>query len=205
MNIFIMTLFTDPLYFFMAALVVVFSVCLHEYFHAQMALWEGDPTAADSGHLTLNPLRQMGVISLIMFCIMGLCWGSTPINPRNFRSRWSDLKVSIAGPAANLLLFSIAWVAFGLLANKGSSNIALRIFIYQLGVINFMLLFINMLPIPGLDGWGVLCTIFPKVGHIQSEAIKGFMIFTIFAAFLFIGKIELVAKILLAISIRIFS
>ena len=85
MNLFINHLFTDPQYFFAIALLVMFSISFHEFSHAWMALREGDPTAADAGHLTLNPLKQMGIISLVMFAIIGIAWGQVPVNPRNFR------------------------------------------------------------------------------------------------------------------------
>ena len=58
MNLFITQAFTDTKMFLMVTLVVVFSICLHEFFHAWTALRFGDTTAADRGHLTLNPLRQ---------------------------------------------------------------------------------------------------------------------------------------------------
>ena len=46
--------------------VLVFSICCHEYSHARAALWQGDDTAKLLGHLTLNPLKQMGLPSLLM-------------------------------------------------------------------------------------------------------------------------------------------
>ena len=62
--LFIQTLWTNPVYFCMVCLIVTFSVCVHEYFHAQAAVWEGDYTLQD--HLTLNPMKQMGLMSLVM-------------------------------------------------------------------------------------------------------------------------------------------
>jgi len=197
----------------MIALVVVFSVCVHEYFHAQMALWEGDPTAADEGHLTLNPLKQMGVMSLIMFCLMGLCWGMVPVNPRNFKSRWSDLRVSLAGPFANFLLFAAAWLVYGYLTSHMDGALAtymgtrgiltgLLTLIYVFGVYNFVLLVFNLIPAPGLDGWGVLRSLYPSLGGTQSEFAKGFLIFIIVAALLFINYLFLAGHLAMALSTR---
>ena len=59
MGMFITKLWTEPQEFFLIVLVVVFSICLHEFCHAYAALLLGDSTAADRGHLTLNPLKQM--------------------------------------------------------------------------------------------------------------------------------------------------
>ena len=115
------TLFNDPYHFFMIFLIVVFSVCLHEFFHAWAAVTEGDESLRD--HLTLNPLKQMGVMSIIMFLFLGIAWGSVPVRKELLRNRKSLLKTALAGPAANLLLFLIAFVLFLLLckwAEQGS-------------------------------------------------------------------------------------
>ena len=91
-RIFITALWQDPYWFFCASFLVVFSICCHEFMHAWVALKEGDPTAADEGHLTLNPIKQMGIYSLILLALFGIAWGQVPVNPANFRSRNSDLK-----------------------------------------------------------------------------------------------------------------
>jgi len=185
LNLFIQYLFSDPHFFITVALVVLFSVSVHEYFHAQVALWEGDSTAADLGHLTLNPLKQLGVLSLIMFCLVGICWGSTPIDNARLRGRWSRLKVNMAGPFANLLLFAGSWVAYGLLVHREISP-GLISLIANLGITNFVLFTLNLIPAPGLDGWHIACEIFPSLNRPQTETAKGIMIFLILAVFLFI-------------------
>ena len=63
---FIRYMWLDPRLFFSAVLIVVFSVCCHEFMHAFVALRMGDDTAARRGHLTLNPFKQMGWLSLLM-------------------------------------------------------------------------------------------------------------------------------------------
>ena len=113
----------------MQLLVVVFSVCLHEYAHARAALWQGDATAAEQGHLTLNPLKQMGPMSLIMLLIIGIAWGAVPVNPGRMRHRYSDALVSFAGPATNLALFLVSSLLFAfsaLMFAKGGAALALE-------------------------------------------------------------------------------
>ena len=100
--LFIQTLWTNPVYFFTVCLIVTFSVCLHEYFHAWMGVREGDYTLQD--HLTLNPVKQMGFMSLLMMAFFGIAWGGVPVNPTLLRGRWSMLKVSVAGPVARAVL-----------------------------------------------------------------------------------------------------
>lgn len=195
MGLFITKLWTAPQEFFLIALIVVFSICLHEYCHARCALMMGDPTAADRGHLTLNPFRQMGVFSLIMFLIAGIAWGMVPVDPEKARSRypWGPAAIALAGPAANFALALIGWLAFGFFGSRMlreghdahslmMSNLLLLIFL--LGVYNIILLIFNLIPAPGLDGWNALCTLFPSIGKTSSETLKGVMIFLIFAVFM---------------------
>ena len=73
-GLFITNLWRDPYFFFGAAFLVVFSICCHEFMHAWVAMKEGDCTAADAGHLTLNPLKQMGWFSLLLFAFLGIAW-----------------------------------------------------------------------------------------------------------------------------------
>jgi len=187
---FIQMLFKSPLQFLTICLVLVFSICLHEYFHAWTACREGDYGAAE--FMTLNPLRQMGLRSLLMLALIGLAWGAVPVDLSKLRSRWSYLKISLAGPAANFLLFLISAVIFfliGLVVARRQLRISesdwFPVFqlVFLFGMYNFALLVFNLLPAPGLDGWNVLAEIFPKVRRIDSEFAKGAMLFLMILAF----------------------
>lgn len=187
---FIQMLFTAPMQFLMICLILVFSICLHEYCHAWMAYHEGDDGAAE--FMTLNPFRQMGFMSLLMLAILGIAWGAVPVNPAKLRSRRSMLKVSLAGPAANLMLFLLASLIF-LLSGMFGKNFQSRIsdaaifsvvyFVFLFGMYNFALLAFNLIPAPGLDGWNILAEIFPQVRRIGSETVKGAMLLLIMLAF----------------------
>jgi Zn-dependent protease len=183
MQLFISMLWEDPNSFFMWIFIVIFSICCHEYMHAQVALWQGDSTAADQGHLTLNPLRQMGLFSLILLAVLGLAWGQVPVNPARMRHKYSDALVSFAGPGTNLALFIIFTIIYALIVivNKSSSSelISKEVagtavgFLEMGATLNFVLFVLNMLPVPGFDGWHVLCSFFPKLKTSDSQ----FMIF----------------------------
>lgn len=178
MNIFITQLTENPRYFFLVTLAVIPSICLHEYFHAQVALWCGDDTAARNGHLTLNPLKQMGWISLIMFFFIGIAWGQVPVDPRRL-TRKQDALVSFAGPFMNLVLAAGAWIACIFLPRFVEAGVVpelLFLYIFVLGMYNIVLFVINMLPIPGLDGWNVL-NLFFNFRSVKSEFVKGSMLF----------------------------
>ncbi|MDR0931926.1 MAG: site-2 protease family protein [Victivallales bacterium] len=183
MNLFIMNLFSRPQLFFTWMLIVVFSICCHEYMHAYVAMKEGDVTAADAGHLTLNPFRQMGWFSLVMLAFVGIAWGAVPVRPQQMRHRHSDALVSFAGPATNLGLF----VLFGVLAfwtkeYHIGSDFSQRMLLLG-SLLNIVLFMLNMLPIPGLDGWSILRSFFSRIGNLNSELMNGIFFVLFFLIF----------------------
>ena len=204
MHLFISYLWTDPNFFFMQILVVVFAICCHEYMHARVALWQGDSTAADQGHLTLNPLRQMGPISLVMLAIIGIAWGQVPVNPKRMRHKYSDALVSFAGPATNLVLAVIFVFAAALViilaSGKDPASASMEIsgnavsFFYLGSILNFVLFVFNMLPAPGFDGWHVLSSFFPKLKTSDSQATYFVSLVILILAMNYIEYIFLIGK-----------
>ena len=182
-GIFITNLWRDPYFFFSAVFLVVFSVCCHEFMHAWVALKEGDPTAADEGHLTLNPLKQMGFYSLFLLALFGIAWGQVPVNPANFRSRLSDVKVSLAGPLTNLVLAFLMLIFCSLLIHAGVENErAVRMVFYGC-VLNQVLFLLNMCPVPGFDGYNIVRHFFPRLLQLKSETTT--IVFVILIVLLF--------------------
>ncbi len=214
MDIFVFSAYTNTKLFLMITLVVVFSICLHEFFHAWTALKFGDTTAADRGHLTLNPLKQMGPISIIMFLLLGFAWGAVPVNPGllRARSRHAPAIVALAGPATNFGLFLIGFFFFGflqtriwnLIENKAAGTTILELFLL-LGGYNCFLCFFNLLPIPGLDGWNALTEYVPRLRNVHSEFAKGITIFLIFLLFFLADDIFKLAFDLMGLAPGLFS
>ena len=152
---FISLLFEDPRTFALIVLMVIFSVCLHEFMHAYVALKMGDPTAADHGHLTMNPFKQMGLISLLMLMFLGLAWGQVPVNLYYLNTRKKRIAVALAGVSANLFLF-FAFTLLGYLSYVlAHNNYAAQMLLYG-AMLNVVLLIINLLPVPGFDGFKVV-------------------------------------------------
>ncbi len=205
--LFIQTLFKNPTYGILWLVAVVFSICCHEYAHARVALWQGDSTAADEGHLTLNPLKQMGPMSLVMLLFLGLAWGAVPVSKNRMRHPYSDALVSFAGPCTNLLLslvsgilFSVCIIAFsegGLSAttemfrNHGLGGVFYLIpkgnipilFFQQMTILNIALFILNMLPLPILDGFHIFNYFFPNKLNFNSELAKGALLLLLFVVF----------------------
>jgi Zn-dependent protease len=164
---FIEELSKDPAFFWGMALVIVFSICLHELAHGLAAVWLGDDTPINEGRMTLNPFVHMGLFSLICLLISGIAWGSMPVNERRLRGRYGVAIVAIAGPATNALLAALSLVGLGLwmrfdgrntedlprMAQNGQYLLRL------IGYANVLLLIFNLIPIPPLDGSNVMRSI----------------------------------------------
>lgn len=214
MDIFLFLVYKDTKMFFMITLVVVFSICLHEFFHAWTALKFGDTTAADRGHLTLNPLKQMGPMSIIMFLLLGFAWGAVPVNPPllRARNRHAPAIVALAGPATNFGLFLVGFFFFGFLStriwnlveNEDAGITILELFLL-LGVYNLFLCIFNLLPIPGLDGWNALTEYVPRLRNVHSEFAKGVTIFLIFLLFFLADDIFALSREVMFLSPDLFS
>jgi Zn-dependent protease len=152
-------------------LIIMFSICVHEYSHARMALRCGDDTAARAGHLTLNPLVQMGPQSMIILALIGIAWGAVPVNPARL-GRGQRAKVAFAGPAANLLmslLFAGLTVAgiriLGETGGRGAPYL-----LAKTAQANATLFLLNMLPIPMFDGWTILEGAAPALEDVRRRA-----------------------------------
>jgi Zn-dependent protease len=175
---FIERLFADPTYFMRYIIIIVISIVIHELAHGFAALSQGDDTPAKLGHITPNPVVHMGVASLILLCFMGMAWGQMPVNPQNFRHRWSDLWVSAAGPLSNFALGTIAALIYVLATVKGMTLISSEFF-WLAANINMLLFFFNMLPVPPLDGFTVFSEVFPGLKPLRKSPIALFMLVVI--------------------------
>lgn len=171
-----------PFYYFSWVIIVAFSICVHEFAHAYTALRLGDDTAASRGHLSLNPVVQMGPVSLVMLFLIGIAWGMVPVNPSRLRHRAGDAIVSLSGPAANLILctaFALACATAGHLAGYG---IAARFFWFGARA-NAVLFILNMMPVPILDGWSVYKHVVPAMRRLDPRRAQGISMFVLIVIF----------------------
>ncbi|HPR82908.1 MAG TPA: site-2 protease family protein [Pontiellaceae bacterium] len=173
---FIQQALTDPFLYFGWITFVVFSICCHEYAHAHTALRFGDDTAARNGHLTLNPLVQMGLQSLIVLALFGLAWGAVPVNPVSVRSALKRALIALSGPLMNLLLCFVFSLLMVIAEIAGSSSA--EKFLLIGGAVNGMLFVFNILPVPVLDGFAVVSAFHPGLEQFaQKHATAIFLIF----------------------------
>jgi len=175
---------------------VLFAITLHEVAHGYVADKLGDSTARALGRLTLNPVKHIDPIgtllvpAIMILLPLGFVFGwakPIPVNTRNLANPRKDMAlVAVAGPLANLAM-AFAWGAFILLAylvpdlgiQKGIVDMA------QNGVIiNVLLMVLNLLPLPPLDGGRVLAGVVPRSVANWLDRIEpyGFLIIIVLLA-----------------------
>ena len=165
----------------------------HEYSHALVADRLGDKTPRFQGRLTLNPLTHIDPMGFLMILIFKFGWAKpVEVNPNAFKNYYKDdLKVSIAGPIANLVVAFVSAILLGLFAKlAGSMNVSIAVYqiifyilLYSVSI-NCSLFVLNLIPIPGFDGFHVLRDLFPKFFYNISESLYRyqFVIMIIFLA-----------------------
>lgn len=147
------------------ALPVIFAITVHEVAHGWVANLLGDPTAKRLGRLTLNPIKHIDPIGTILvpgvlIALSGMVFGwakAIPVTASNLRNPKTDMAwVAIAGPASNLLM-AIAWALIakvGMMLMHSMPDVAtFMIYSGMAGIsINLILLILNLIPLPPLDG-----------------------------------------------------
>ncbi len=168
---------------------LLFAISIHEYAHAQCADSMGDPTARYMGRLTFNPLAHLDPIGAILLVVAGFGWAKgVPINVNNFRNRREGiLKVSFAGPAANLFLCFLAALMMALLGRMGMLSDGLYRFLFWMQLYNVWFAFFNLIPVPPLDGSRILSELLPAKQSWQFNEIVDRYGFYILIALVFTG------------------
>lgn len=172
----------------------IVSVCLHEFGHAIVAYWGGDKTVKDKGYLTLNPLKytdvSLSLVLPIVFLLIGgipLPGGAVYINHTLIRNRWWESAMSAAGPAATFMVALLLSVPFRLGTPLNLAALELETLTTQdqvwlalafLALLEVAGAVLNLLPIPSLDGFGIIEPWLPL--PLQQQARKfgryGFLI-----------------------------
>ena len=171
---------------FIAFVVLLFSLTVHEMAHAWTADRLGDPTARLLGRVSLNPMVHADLIGTIVFPLMAMVSGvpligwakPVPVNPRQLRSPRRDyMLVAAAGPASNLLMAIGAAIVLRLVpvspVTLGEPNVTAPIaaILSQAMRLNVLLAVFNMIPIPPLDGGNVLSGLLPSRVAFRFNAI----------------------------------
>ncbi len=176
------------------AIPVLFAISLHEAAHGYVARYFGDPTAANEGRLSINPLRHIDpfgtiLLPLMLYFSVGVPFGYAKPVPVDFSRLRNPKKqmalVALAGPMANFGM-GLAWVVFMLLL------MAVRIrepFWYEMAkagvAVNAAMFVFNLIPIPPLDGGRIMTGLLPMPMARKFARIEAYSLYV------FIGLIAL--------------
>ncbi|MBX3685666.1 MAG: site-2 protease family protein [Rhodocyclaceae bacterium] len=196
------------------AIPVLFAITLHEAAHGYVARHFGDPTAEQAGRITLNPLSHIDPVGTLLVPGLilavsslfggGMLFGWAKPVPVSFgrlrRPKADMLWVAAAGPFANLLM-AIGWaLMFGIALRMGDT--AYRIPAMKMadaGVqINAILMFLNLIPVPPLDGGRIAVSLLPNRLAISFAKLEPYG-FPILLVLLFTGMLEAVLGPLVAL------
>lgn len=173
--------------FLIGIIVLIFSAILHEVAHGYVADRLGDPTARLAGRLTLNPLPHIDPIMsiavplLLILSHSPLIFGAArpvPVNPLMLREGRKDVAlVALAGPLTNLCLALVGALSIKLLGGFMPQIVPiLTIVVFY----NLALGFLNLIPIPPLDGSKFFSILLPERAAQQYFALAPFGIFLLF-------------------------
>lgn len=167
---------------------VLFAITVHETAHGWMAKQLGDPTALMLGRLTLNPIKHIDPVGTILVPGLLLLLGTgflfgwakpVPVTWENLKNPKRDMAlVAVAGPASNLLMALMWALLIRLSLLIGTTTDGIAIYLIYTGVagifINTILMVLNLLPLPPLDGGRVAVGVLPGRLSWQLSRIEPF-------------------------------
>ncbi|MDV3240107.1 MAG: site-2 protease family protein [Gammaproteobacteria bacterium] len=177
-----------------AALPLLFAITVHEVAHGWVALRYGDRTAQMLGRLTLNPLKHIDPVGTVLVPAILLFAGGfifgwakpVPVDWRNLRHPKRDMAiVAVAGPLANLGM-AVIWALIaklGLALSAASTWFSVPLILMgKVGILlNLILMVLNLLPLPPLDGGRVLVGLLPDKLAWQVSRVEPYGFFILVA------------------------
>lgn len=177
---------------------IILGLTFHEAAHGYVSHWLGDPTPKLQGRLSLNPIRHIDPIGFLALFFAGFGWGRpVQIDPSYYKHRRVDeILVSVAGVVMNFVIAALSAGAIKLLISStggyiyGATGILFHVLYYMMNI-NLVLMIFNLLPVPPLDGFGIVTQIFNlrKYNWYYTVYNNGFYILMILIIFRVTGKI----------------
>ena len=169
-------------------------ITLHELAHGFTAYALGDNTAKAAGRLTLNPIRHLDPMGLLMMVIFGFGYAKpVPVDMRHFKNPKQGMAITaLAGPLCNVLISLVFYFLYGLLILPLSGNSAGALALEMMEttvVLSLAMAIFNILPVPPLDGSKVLFSLLSDEGYWKLMRYERYG-FLILAALLFTNVID---------------
>lgn len=185
-----------PLTFGFVMIGWVLAVMAHEFAHAFVAHLAGDTTVQAKGYLSFDPRRYGDlatslVIPLIALALGGIGFPGGAVYLRNdlMRSRGWRAAASLAGPGATLVVLLVLATLLGVLTRSGAPPGALFQGLAMLAFLQAMALVLNLLPVPGLDGFNALRPYLPDAWGPAIRKVEGVAMLVLLAALLFVPDV----------------
>ena len=173
------------------------SLCVHEFGHAVVAYHSGDRSMRNKGYLTLDPMRytdlQSGIIWPLIFLAMGgigLPGGAVYLNSAALRSPAHRSLVYAAGPLATLAVLILLLAVLRAAGNSPAVTPPLHAALAFLAFLQLTALVLNLLPIPGLDGWGIIKPWIPGLRGAADGGIARIAPVVLLLSFLFVPGVS---------------
>jgi Zn-dependent protease len=175
-------------YFTISIIPVLLAITVHEAAHGYAAKHFGDKTAYFLGRITLNPIKHIDPIGTVVIPGMLLLlsapflfgWAKpVPVNFSNLNNPKKDMMwVALAGPASNLVMAIIWAIVLGLFKSSDASYALFVIGMAQVGImINLVLMLLNLLPIPPLDGGRMAVSLLPSPWSYKLASLERYGMF----------------------------
>jgi Zn-dependent protease len=164
-------------------------ITLHELSHGYVAYKLGDTTAKDMGRLTLNPLKHLDPMGLLMMLVFHVGWAKpVPVNMNRFRDPKKGMAITaLAGPASNVLITLVFLAFYGALYIPLMQSTAGSYLLQMIALTARMsigLAIFNLLPIPPLDGSKILFSLLPENAYrtvLRFERYSSLLLFALMA------------------------
>ena len=175
-------------YFTISIIPVLLAITVHEAAHGYAAKHFGDKTAYFLGRITLNPIKHIDPVGTVVIPGMLLLlsapflfgWAKpVPVNFSNLNNPKKDMMwVALAGPASNLAMAIIWAIVLGLFKSSGATYALFIIGMAQVGImINLVLMLLNLLPIPPLDGGRMAVSLLPSPWSYKLASLERYGMF----------------------------